>query len=43
MDYFNNYCQGSIELLEGKALYRVAENVRMGLKDPFDISYEKDQ
>lgn len=43
VDYFNNYCQGSIELLEGKALYRVAENVRMGLKDPFDISDEKDQ
>ena len=43
VDYFNNYCQGSIELLEGKALYKVAENVRMGLNDPFDISDEKDQ
>lgn len=30
---FNNYCQGSLELLEGKVLYKIADNIRNGVKD----------
>lgn len=41
--YFNGYCKGSLELLEGKALYKLAENVRRGLKNPFDISCENNK
>lgn len=39
---FNNICQGSIELLEGKILYKIAENIRNGVKDYTDISGDKD-
>lgn len=39
---FDNICQGSIELLEGKILYKIAENVRNGVKDYTDISDDKD-
>lgn len=39
---FNNICQGSIELLEGKILYKIAENIRNGVKDYTDISDDKD-
>lgn len=41
--YFNNYCQGSLELLEGKVLYKIAENVRMGNDNPLDIFDNKDK
>lgn len=38
---FNNICQGSLELLEGKILYKIAENIRNGVKDYTDISDDK--
>ncbi|MDO5516148.1 MAG: DUF6323 family protein [Clostridium sp.] len=41
-DNFNDICQGSIELLEGKILYKIAENIRNGIKDYTDISEDKD-
>lgn len=41
-EYFNNYCQGSLELLEGKVLYKIAENIRYGVKDYTNIDNEKD-
>lgn len=41
--YFNNYCHGSLELLEGKVLYKIAENVRMGNNNPLDIFDNKDE
>lgn len=41
-DYFDNYCQGSIELLEGKVLYKIADNIRNGVKDYRNIEDEKD-
>lgn len=41
-DKFDNYCQGSLELLEGKALYRIADNIKNGIKDYTDIENEKD-
>lgn len=40
--YFDNYCQGSLELLEGKVLYKIAENIRNGVHDYADISDDKD-
>lgn len=39
---FDNYCQGSLELLEGKVLYMIAENIRNGVKDYKNIQAEKD-
>ncbi|WP_244835064.1 DUF6323 family protein [Clostridium sp. BJN0001] len=36
-DKVDNYCQGSLELLEGKALYKIAENIRNGFKDYTNI------
>ena len=41
-DKFNNYCQGSLELLEGKVLYKIADNIRSGVKDYTNIDEEKD-
>ena len=41
-EYFDNYCQGSLELLEGKVLYKIADNVRNGVKDYANIDNEKD-
>lgn len=41
-EYFNNYCQGSIELLEGKVLYKIADNIRHGVKDYTNLDNEKD-
>lgn len=41
-DYFDNYCQGSVELLEGKVLYKIAENIRNGVHDYRNINDEKD-
>lgn len=40
--YFDEYCQGSLELLEGKVLYKIAENIRDGVKDYTNIDNEKD-
>lgn len=40
--YFDGYCQGSIELLEGKVLYKIAENLRNGVKDYSNLEDEKD-
>lgn len=39
---FNNYCQGSLELLEGKVLYKIADNIRNGIRDYMNIDDEKD-
>ena len=41
-DKFNNYCEGSLELLEGKALYKIAENIRYGVHDYANLKNEKD-
>ena len=41
-EYFDNYCQGSLELLEGKVLYKIADNIRRGVKDYTNIQNEKD-
>lgn len=41
-DFFDNYCQGSLELLEGKVLYKIADNIRNGVKDYTDIYSEKE-
>ena len=41
-EYFDNYCQGSLELLEGKVLYKIADNIRNGVKDYTNIDYEKE-
>ncbi|GAA0075826.1 DUF6323 family protein [Clostridium sp. CTA-5] len=40
--YFDNYCQGSLELLEGKVLYKIADNIRNGVKDYTNLDSEKD-
>lgn len=40
--YFDNYCQGSLELLEGKVLYKIADNIRHGVKDYTNLDDEKD-
>ena len=40
--FFDGYCQGSLELLEGKALYKVADNIRNGIKDYTNIYDEKE-
>ncbi|MCJ8171177.1 hypothetical protein FDA95_03375 [Clostridium botulinum] len=39
---FDNYCQGSLEILEGKVLYKIAENIRNGFKDYTNLKNEKD-
>lgn len=41
-DKFDNYCQGSLELLEGRVLYKIANNIRSGIKDYTNIDDEKD-
>ncbi|MDR3597462.1 MAG: DUF6323 family protein [Clostridium sp.] len=41
-EYFDNYCQGSLELLEGKVLYKIADNIRNGVKDYTNLESEKD-
>ncbi|MFD3158824.1 DUF6323 family protein (plasmid) [Haloimpatiens sp. FM7330] len=41
-DKFDNYCQGSLELLEGKALYKIANNIRSGVNDYTNLDNEKD-
>lgn len=41
-EYFDNYCQGSLELLEGKVLYKIADNIRNGVKDYTNLNSEKD-
>ncbi|NKF06612.1 hypothetical protein J1C67_08025 [Clostridium gasigenes] len=40
--YFDNYCEGSLELLEGKVLYKIAENIRYGVKEYTNIDNEKE-
>ncbi len=39
---FDNYCQGSLELLEGTVLYKIADNIRNGIKDYTNLDNEKD-
>lgn len=39
---FDNYCQGSLEILEGKVLYKISENIRYGIKDYTNLKNEKD-
>jgi hypothetical protein len=39
---FDNYCQGSLELLEGKVLYKIADNIRNGFKDYTNLDNEKE-
>lgn len=41
-EYFDDYCQGSLELLEGKVLYKIADNIRNGVKDYKNIDSEKE-
>lgn len=41
-DNFDNYCQGSLELLEGKVLYKIANNIRNGVTDYANLESEKD-
>lgn len=41
-EYFDNYCQGSLELLEGKVLYKIADNIRNGVKEYTNLDSEKD-
>ena len=41
-EYFDSYCQGSLELLEGKVLYKIADNIRNGVKDYTNLDNEKD-
>lgn len=40
--FFDGYCEGSLELLEGEILYRIADNVRNGVKDYLNLDDEKD-
>lgn len=40
--FFDGYCQGSLELLEGKVLYKIADNIRNGVKDILNFDDEKD-
>lgn len=41
-EYFDNYCQGSLELLEGKVLYKIVDNIRRGVKNYTNLDNEKD-
>lgn len=41
-EHFDNYCQGSLELLEGKVLYKIANNIRDGVKDYTNLDNEKE-
>lgn len=41
-EFFDGYCQGSLELLEGKILYRISDNIRNGVKDYKNIDGEKE-
>ncbi|SFU66806.1 hypothetical protein SAMN04487886_10948 [Clostridium sp. DSM 8431] len=40
--FFDGYCEGSLELLEGKILYKIADNIRGGVKDYLNLDDEKD-
>lgn len=40
--FFDGYCQGSLELLEGKILYKIADNIRSGVKDYLNLDDEND-
>lgn len=40
--FFDGYCQGSLELLEGRILYKIADNIRNGVRDYLNLSDEKD-
>ena len=40
--FFDGYCEGSLELLEGKILYKIADNIRSGVKDYLNLDDEKD-
>ena len=39
---FDNYCQGSLEILEGRVLYKISENIRYGVKDYTNLKNAKD-
>ena len=39
---FDNYCQGSLEILEGRVLYKISENIRYGVKDYTNLKNKKD-
>ena len=41
-EFFDGYCQGSLELLEGKILYRISDNIRNGVRDYKNIDGEKE-
>lgn len=36
--YFNSNCQGSLELLKGRELDKIADNIKYGIKDYLNIS-----
>ncbi|MDU5105162.1 DUF6323 family protein [Clostridium sp.] len=41
-EFFDDYCQGSLELLEGKVLYKISDNIRNGVRDYTNIYSEKE-
>lgn len=41
-EFFDSYCQGSLELLEGKVLYKIADNIRNGVRDYRNMNSEKE-
>lgn len=41
-DKFDNYCNGSLELLEGKVLYKISDNIKNGVKDYANMDGEKE-
>lgn len=41
-EFFDDYCQGSLELLEGKVLYKISDNIRNGVRDYTNINSEKE-
>lgn len=40
--FFDGYCEGSLELLEGKILYKISDNIRNGIRDYLNLDDEKD-
>lgn len=41
-EFFDGYCEGALELLEGKVLYKIADNIRNGVRDYLNLDDEKD-
>lgn len=41
-NFFDGSCQGSLELLENRELYKVEKNIKNGVKDYLNIETDKD-